>query len=244
MEDIKETRASCWLTSYSTGHQGPSDGLSHHLPISPAARCQQCTRWYTKRTLCHSSSLPLSLSQPHVILFLLSVFLSVLLYPPLHLPSYLCSCLSASTRFPSFLPNEPPLYQAFCMAWFLRGYLGMGPPSTPACLHVIFFNTSKHNRTSVRMNSQRLWHHAQDLDSFGQMETQHWEKKWTQATIPNVEALLTMDNPETIPSWWQLENEKLVFFSTVSLGILTTLKAGAPFREIDGQHKTNLMVFL
>jgi hypothetical protein len=51
------------------------------------------------------------------------------------------------------------------------------------------------------MNSQRLWHHAQDLAKSGQMGTQHWEKKWTQATIPNVGAPLTVDNLETIPSW-------------------------------------------
>ena len=49
----------------------------------------------------------------------------------------------------------------------------------------------------------------------GQIGLQYWERKWTQVTIPNLEAISIRQ---------LLTNEKLVFANRVSLGAENTLK--------------------
>lgn len=48
---------------------------------------------------------------------------------------------------------------------------------------------SKHDRTSTHINSQRLWRHSQGLH-MSQPDVLALRGKWTQALIPNLEAVL------------------------------------------------------
>lgn len=110
-----------WCLGRVSTAQGPSGSLCHHLPPPPPAttRCG----WHIKRL----SATPVLPPCPHVFLASLSLSPSVLLcLPPL--PSWLCSCLSASTpSLPFLLPSLPYIRFVACCD-FSGGHLGMGPP--------------------------------------------------------------------------------------------------------------------